>query len=507
MKQNIALNEDSTSKEIEIKRRNFEVAKNRLKEFSEKTEAELEIDKVRTDGGFLGLGDHKVTGFELNRRIETIQKHFIAVNEINNKTIKEFREVYNVFDALDKEYITSIVANVKAIEKTSNDVRVQQRTLKRHNDKLADQQNKLDAHQSEIEKNVANISKIVSALKVFKEKLEGYKHLTDIDKIWNDCRTIQNEIRVVSDSITEFSKKTTEDIASANHQNQALSDQVNRDILTLRNEAKSFKEFFSDLSKKIEHTANILDQQIPVIQETATFAAKLKNVAHLDDVDAMWNDLHDAKENFKDIEESLQKINGNILMIQTRTNDLDSYITVLKSYTHLHDIDEIWNDLNAAKSEIKKISTEISNVWLKTEEHTRRISKMEQTDKIHADTLEKLAQVDDRILQRIHSQDGEIDDLNKFKEELEGISHLKDVDRLWASVEEQASQLIESKEDLATAIRKNKDEVDEKITDVVKSSDAAVETLMKKIKYAYWIAGGSAGLAILEMILLLMKVI
>ena len=81
--------------------------------------------------------------------------------------------------------------------------------------------------------------------------MEGYKHLTDIDKIWNDCKSIQNEIRVVSDSITKFSKKTTEDIATANNKNKALSDQVNRDILTLRNEAKSFKEFFSDLSENL----------------------------------------------------------------------------------------------------------------------------------------------------------------------------------------------------------------------------------------------------------------
>lgn len=105
--------------EIAVKRHSFDVAKNRLKEFSEKTEAELEIDKVRTDGGFLGLGDHKVTGYELNRRLETIQEHFIAVNTTNNKVIKAFREVYNVLDVLDKDYITSIIANVKAIEKTS----------------------------------------------------------------------------------------------------------------------------------------------------------------------------------------------------------------------------------------------------------------------------------------------------------------------------------------------------------------------------------------------------
>ena len=73
--------------EITIKRHSFDLAQERLKEFAEGTAAQVEIDSVRTDGGFLGLGDHKVTGSELNRRLETIQGHFIAVNTINNKVI------------------------------------------------------------------------------------------------------------------------------------------------------------------------------------------------------------------------------------------------------------------------------------------------------------------------------------------------------------------------------------------------------------------------------------
>lgn len=282
--------------EIAIKRHSFDLAKNRLKEFSEKTEAELEIDKVRTNGRFLGFGDHKVTGDELNRRLETIQEHFIAVNTTNNKVIKEFREVYNTFDILDKDYITSIVANVKAIEKTSNDVRVQQGTLKQHNEKLANQQSKLDAHQAEIEKNLANISKIVTALKVFKEKLEGYKHLMEVDKIW----------------------KQTEE-----HQTR-----INR-----------------------------------VEQECKANTDKLSGISHLDDVDGMWNNV---------------------------------------------------------------------------EEHTSKLIKCEKRD-----------------------------------------------------------------EEIADAIQKNKEEVNENIAEAVRTANAAIETLTKKVKYAYWIAGGTAGLAIIELILLL----
>lgn len=354
--------------EIVIKRHSFDLAKNRLKEFSEKTETELGIDEVQTGGGFLGLGDHKVTGYELNERLKTIQKNFIAVNTTNNKVIKEFREVYNALDVLDKDYITSIVANVKAIEKTSNDVRVQQGTLKQHNEKLANQQSKLDAHQAEIEKNVANISKIVTTLKVFKEKLEGYKHLTDIDKIWNDCKSIQSEIRVVSDSITKFSKKTTEDIAT--------------------------------LSKKMVATEE--------------YAVDSRNLI----------------------------------------TKLEAFKEEVSALNHLMEVDEIWKQ---------------------TEEHQTRINRVEQECKANTDKLS-------------------------------GISHLDDVDGMWNSVEEHTSKLIKCEkrdEELADAIQKNKEEVNENIAEAVRTANAAIETLTKKVKYAYWIAGGTAGLAIIELILLL----
>lgn len=354
-------------KEMSIERHNFELAKNRLKEFSEKTETELEINKVRTNGNFFGLGDHKVTGEELNRRLETIQNNFISINTTNNKVIKEFKEVYNALDALDRDYITSIVANVKAIEKTSNDIRVQQRILKQHNEKLVNQQSKLDLHQTEIKKNVENISKIVMALKIFKEKLESYKHLTDIDKIWNNYKSIQNEIRVVSDSIRKFSKKTTEDIATANNKNKILLEQINRDIFTLNTETKSFKKFLSDLSEKVGYTTDLLNDQILIIQEIFSFVEQLKN-----------------------------------------------------------------------------------------------------------------------------------------------ISHLNDIDRMWENIEENTSQLIEYKkidEELAVTIQKNKDEVDKNISYTVQATNVAIESLTKKVKYAYWIAGSSIGFVIIEFILLLTKVI
>lgn len=364
--------------EIAIKRHSFDSAINSLKEFTEKTEDELEIAKVQTDGGFFGLGDHKVTGDELNKRLETIQKHFIAVNATNNKVIKAFREVYNALNVLDKDYITSIVANVKAIEKTSNDVRVQQGTLKQHNEKLANQQSKLDAHQAEIEKYVAYISKIVTVLKDFKEKLVGYSHLQDIDNMWDDLDVCKKNIEKINENI------------------QTQQSELNNLATTSKNHTESI----ATLSKKMVATEE--------------YAVDSRNLI----------------------------------------TKLEAFKEEVSALNHLMEVDEIWKQ---------------------TEEHQTRINRVEQECKANTDKLS-------------------------------GISHLDDVDGMWNNVEEHTSKLIKCEkrdEEIADAIQKNKEEVNENIAEAVRTANAAIETLTKKVKYAYWIAGGTAGLAIIELILLL----
>lgn len=253
--------------EMVIQKHSFDVAKNRLKDFSEKMADELIIDRVQTEGGFLGLGDHKVTGEELNGRLEIIQKNFIAVNTTNNKVIREFREIYNALDVLDKDYIASIVANVKAIEKTSYDVRRQQETLKQHNEKLANQQSKLDMHQVEIEKNIANIAKIVDLLKGFMNRLEGYKHLDDIDKIWNDCRKLNQDMTELSSFISEaieIGENNTKKINEMKHLIQVQDEQHSKCLDTQKKyiesiiphvaETENTDLLLKKLNKKIQYT-------------------------------------------------------------------------------------------------------------------------------------------------------------------------------------------------------------------------------------------------------------
>lgn len=492
--------------ELEIKRHSFDVAKNRLKEFSERKEAELAIDRVRTDGGFFGLGDHKVTGYELNNRLESIQGHLIDLNTTNNKTIKEFREVYNALDALDKDYITSIVANVKAIEKTSNDVREQQKTLKHHNEKLATQQNKLDTHQTEIDKNVENMKKIVTTLKNFKEKLDEFKHLTDIDRIWSDCKTMRNDMQVVSDSIATLAKQTKREIETTNSKNKELLDQVNKEIIVLQKEAPIYMDFFSNLSEKVDSAANLLDEQIPIIQNVVDFVGQMKELSHLNNVDSIWEDVHKTIADINKLENELQTVNADIQEMQEHITKIESFKDVLNGYEHLKDIDQVWTDLESAKTNIVGLFKLAEDCNKQLQIHQIAVDSLKEIDKNQDEKIEEISKELAETNTFSQANRNLIEELQSFRNSIDAIEHVSDIDSMWS----QGNLLKENLEDANSGILDLKDktsEMDKDITDKSKKTLEKIDVLETKLKYAYYVAGGALGLAVIELILALAGVI
>lgn len=208
--------------ELVIKTHDFEQAKRGLKEFSQKEADELELDTVKTDGGFLGLGNHKVTGYELNDRLSTIQQHLIDLNTTDNKIIKEFGQVYNALEALDKDYIQGILISIKATEKTSERIQVTQEQIK----KIVDDQ-----------------KKTLEVLKKFKQKLDGYAHLEDIDKIWADCQKWYNEINTLSNLIDSAMV-----ISNANSQKVEY---LENQLLELKNQSDKIQTNKENIDAKI----------------------------------------------------------------------------------------------------------------------------------------------------------------------------------------------------------------------------------------------------------------
>ena len=117
--------------ELVIKTHNFEDAKRRLKEVSEKKIEGFEINIVGTKDKFLFLeGDHKVTGDEFNDRIKAINQHLTNLHTKTYENNKEFGEVYNALEALDKDYIAVILTSINAIEEVSKHMREEIDTIK-----------------------------------------------------------------------------------------------------------------------------------------------------------------------------------------------------------------------------------------------------------------------------------------------------------------------------------------------------------------------------------------
>lgn len=218
-----------------IKKHNFQKTLKRLKAFSERQKEEIEIKSVATyDFGLMGLffdSDHKVTGREFNDRIEDIQNILIRLNKKNIEIVKEFNDIYETFDYLDKEYISAILSVLKGLEKTSDDVKVQQTELKKHHAVLERQQNKLDSHQGEIDNIISNMEITIKVLQKFKSQLDNLKHLNEIDTIWKDCKDIQTKIELISENFATVNEASLMKINNLKTQLNVLSKKNDNDTV------------------------------------------------------------------------------------------------------------------------------------------------------------------------------------------------------------------------------------------------------------------------------------
>lgn len=315
---------------LSIKEHDFEKAKRGLKEFSEKTADELKIDTVRTDGGFLGLGDHKVTGNELNSRLETIQEHLIDLNTMNNRTVKEFGQVYNALEALDKDYIQAILVSIKATEKTSESIQ---------------------STQEQIKKIIGDQKKTLEVLKRFKEKLDGYNHLNDIDKIWASYHKCYNEIDILSNSISR-----TMSLSKANEE-----------------KTEEFKITLRDTEIKINDLSNKVNQQIAKLEAIIDFISELEKIVHLQDIDEMWESLSNINISLTNISNKLSSFKNSISKQQSDIEILLSFMENLSDYKHLKDIDDIWssNKLHYSQlSQLEKQRDELKSIIITIKENT-----------------------------------------------------------------------------------------------------------------------------------------
>lgn len=246
---------------LDIKEHDFQEAKNALKKYTEQAKEEVELSRVPTDGGLFNLGDHKVTGSELNRITTQIQDYLINFNHLSQGLVDEFGQVYKAFEYLDKDYISGIIASIKAAEKVS----------------IEEQKDRKD-----IKALVEQHKQSIAVLKKFKADIEKLKHLTDIDKAWE-----------LIEKQAKLSKELNNYIAG----------------LSKLKHIKDVDGMYYELEQVIKNYERVSEQQTRYISDLKSiceYRNALLKIKHLKDVDKLWVNTESVVKNMEGIRKTIE---------------------------------------------------------------------------------------------------------------------------------------------------------------------------------------------------------
>ena len=247
---------------MEIKTHDFQQAKNQIQSFAKSGLKNIRIEAIKTDG-FLGFGAHRATGEEVNEQLSKILSYITTLNKTNNNTIKEFEEVYNALEALDKDYTQAILGSIKASELNSEKIRQQQESLQA----------------------IANIhAKSIKILMEFKHKLDEYGYFRQIDDLLLKIRE-QNSI------------------SEENNEN-----------------------YLSDLQTEIAKLNSFISDKVPQIDDLAYSVNQFRLQLHWNDIDTMWSMVSEIKEQISTYPTRLNSIKEGLENLKKEIADCQSKI-------------------------------------------------------------------------------------------------------------------------------------------------------------------------------------
>ena len=171
-------------------------------------------------------------------------------------------------------------------------------------------------------------------------------------------------------------------------------------------------------------------------------------------------------------------------------DELKSYQSKLEKLIHLSDIDTTWKD-------VEKLKQKISDLYIS-------IDCLKEETKIYLEKIEK------SIQKSLLEVEQKISILEEYKSKLENYSHLKDIDDIWKNVQKHQehldslnTQLSQTKIDLTKLDNITAKSFQETYSKINSKS----ELFEKRIRIAYWVAGGALFFSLLQFVLLMLKVL
>lgn len=284
-----------------IKRHNFDQALRKINQFSNNVPSIPYIPKFEIDGGMFGWGKHYINGKEMNSYVEKIQDIFRKQNDIIVSTIREFREIYNTFDYLDREYIQGILGTANAAREASNQANTASNQAKTASEQAKDAANRALKNEADIRKEVEALSKIVLKLKNIKEEFNSKIHTLEqsfsllcenikvdiahqipskeeISELRKDIAVIRNgnylcQLNILCDEVISAGNQVEELETELLKLDERLSNSLNAEheafsanISSVRKECREIKDSISSLDKffntELKKSKEGLDKQL-----------------------------------------------------------------------------------------------------------------------------------------------------------------------------------------------------------------------------------------------------
>ena len=318
---------------IQISKHNFEVSKNRIKELLDKVPEKADLPQLKTSY-FFGLIDKSVTGAEMNDITNSISRSFVNYNQQIITIKKEFVEIYNALETLDKEYIQGIIIATNEAKEASKQAKVASSQAEKNS--LQAERISLQAERNS--KQAGEIS--LQAKKAWDKAKEALDEaLTAQSDIIEECFFINSNGITQLKSIGEIVKKVDE-------QELGISS------LTIK---------FNNIEEVTKKTHQGFKGMIDELQK---YHFQLKKLEHLIEVDSIWEDVNTIKLDLANqirsidnleryTQSSFSKINEEILILK-------EYKFELEQYNHLKDIDEIWENTEKHHRLLDFLDTQLS---------------------------------------------------------------------------------------------------------------------------------------------------
>ena len=436
----------------EIKAQKFEKAKKQIKALSETVPSNVSLPTVATSGSIIPWHNHNVTGTEFNNVISHVQETFIRSNTRIRTLYKEFEKVYNAFDQLDKEYIQAILLSVKASELVNQKVQVAQQ---------------------DINKTIEGLKKTVNALKEFKDSVN--KRLTMLSFLFtegiNEDQTFANRIDKKLNDLDQIID-TCEHIGDI--------DTIWQDVEVQKNDLNLLQKQVIDLLNQVNVTSNEVKLDL---QDFQLFKKKIESYQHLDQIDNIWSDSQIINDNLLQLQTQVSGldvvINDTLVQIKDELSSLQAFRSVLESYNHLKDIDNIWNESESHKKDLSNLHLQFDNFNCTFQETTAQIKS-------------------------------DISSLQAYRLILESYEHLGDIDAIWNNVELHKKDLALLHQKVNTFIEETQENIKnlhEKI-----EQNAAINELehikhVKWIKATFIIGCSAVGITLTQLILQLLGIL